>query len=221
VLGWVVVLIATVSRVVMPMFQGTGTLPSAVQTAWLVGVVIGLPLAAAWRLQHGGDVGLRLMLGVFGMLLAAALLWLQWRAPRPRRGPLLHGWRAGLCVLLAASLALMLGDGRLAAALGLGIALPLLVACMAMEIVAFIGWIELHRHCGRGVQVPGVQRLLPDGDKHRALLAHVPLLLLPAAVLWPSPSLAWWGVWLAMYGVRRRARRFVSSREISTMENNA
>jgi hypothetical protein len=231
VLGWVVVLIATVSRVVMPMFQGTGTLPSAVQTAWLVGVVIGLPLAAAWRLQHGGDVGLRLMLGVFGMLLAAALLWLQWRAPRPRRGPLLHGWRAGLCVLLAASLALMLGDGRLAAALGLGIALPLLVACMAMEIVAFIGWIELHRHCGRGVQVPGVQRLLPDGDKHRALLAHVPLLLLPAALLWPSPwlarlagaavMLAWLGVWLTMRGVRGRARRFLSSREVSTMENNA
>jgi hypothetical protein len=231
VLGWVVVLIATVSRVVMPMFQGTGTLPSAVQTAWLVGVVIGLPLAAAWRLQQGDDVGLKLVLGVLVALLAAALLWLQGHAPRPRRGPLLHGWRAGLCALLAASLALLHGDGRLAAVLGLGIALPLLVACMAMEIVAFIGWIELHRHCGRGVQVPGVQRLLPDRDKHRALLAHWPLLLLPAAVLWSSPwltrlagvavLLAWLGVWLAMHGAGRRARRFVASRDLSTMENNA
>jgi hypothetical protein len=231
VLGWVVVLIATVSRVVMPMFQGTGALPLAVQTAWLVGVALGLPLAAAWRLQQGDDVGLRLLLGVLGALLAAALLWLQWRAPRPRRGPLLRGWRAGLCLLLAASLALLHGDGRLATALGLGIALPLLVACMAMEIVAFIGWIELHRHCGRGVQVPGVQRLLPDRDKYRALLAHAPLLLLPTTVLWPSASLArlagagmllaWLGMWLAMHGVRRRARRFLSSREISTRESEA
>lgn len=225
VLGWVVVLIATVSRVVMPMFQGTGTLPSAVQTTWLAGVVIGLPLAAAYRLQWGNDVGLRLLLGLCGALLAAALLYLQWRAPRPRRGPLLHGWRAGLGMLLAASLALLHDDGRLATALGLGIALPLLVACMAMEIVAFIGWIDLHRHCGRGVQVPGVQRLLPDRDKHRALLAHAPLLLLPAAVLWPSPwlarlagvavLLAWLAVWLAMHGARRRARRFLAGRKAS------
>jgi hypothetical protein len=102
---------------------------------------------------------------------------------------------------------------------------------MAMEIVAFIGWIELHRHCGRGVQVPGVQRLLPDRDKYRALLAHAPLLLLPTTVLWPSASLArlagagmllaWLGMWLAMHGVRRRARRFLSSREISTRESEA
>ena len=61
---------------------------------------------------------------------------------------------------------------------------------MMLEIVPFIGWIELHRRCGRGVQLPGVQRLLPAHDKTRALLAQVPLLLLPAAVTCPSAWLA-------------------------------
>lgn len=93
---------------------------------------------------------------------------------------------------------------------------------MSLEIVAFLGWIELHRRLGRGVQLPGVQRLLPETDKTRVLLAQIPLaLLLPAAVLWPSAWLArltglamlaaWFEVWLALTGVRRRSKRFVLS----------
>jgi hypothetical protein len=92
---------------------------------------------------------------------------------------------------------------------------------MALEIVPFIGWIELHRRCGRGLQLPGVQRLLPDRDKLGVLLAQWPLLLLPAAVLWPSPWLAraagvalacaWLGTWSALRGVRRRADDFLVS----------
>ena len=61
---------------------------------------------------------------------------------------------------------------------------------MMLEIVPFIGWIEWRRRCERGTQVPGVQRLLPDPDKRRVPMAHLPLLMLPAAVVWPS-------VWLA------------------------
>jgi hypothetical protein len=111
----------------------------------------------------------------------------------------------------------------LAAALGLGVALPLLVAGMMLEIVPFIGWIELHRRCGRGVQLPGVQRLLPAHDKTRALLAHVPLLLLPAAVMWPSAwlaraaglalLLAWGCMRWTLRGVPRRANLFLSTVE--------
>ncbi len=222
VLGWMVVLIASVARVVMPMFQGTGTVPAPAQAAWLGSVLI-LLLAAAWqRLAGGHTQWLVTVVAVHALLFACAALWLQWRAPRLRRAPLLWSWRAGLSVLALAAFALLIGTrgGLLAGAWGLGIALPLLVTGMALEIVAFLGWIDLHRRCGRGMQLPGVQRLLPERDKLRVLLAQLPsALLLSAAVLWPLPwlaraaglasVLAWLSVWLALRGVRRRASRFL------------
>ena len=226
VLGWVVVLMASVARVVMPMFQGTGTVREPMQAVWLGSVLLMLFGAACWRLAGGGD-WLAGAAAVHALLFAVAALWLQWRAPRLRRGSLLWSWRAGLVTLALAALALAAGvrGGMLAAALGLGIALPLLVAGMMLEIVPFIGWIELHRRCGRGVQLPGVQRLLPAHDKTRALLAQVPLLLLPAAVAWPSAwlartaglalLLAWGCMGWALRGVRRRANLFLSTMESS------
>jgi hypothetical protein len=225
VLGWVVVLLVSVARVVMPMFQGTGTVPAAVQASWLAGVVVTLFGAAWWRLIHADGRWLAGTVALHATLFVGAALWLQWRAPAKRRGPLLWSWRAGLIVLLLAALALVAGpgDGVLAATLGLGIALPLLLLGMALEIVAFIGWIELHRRCGRGVQLPGVQRLLPDDIKLDVLLAQLPLLLLPVAVLWPSAwlarasgialLLAWLAVWSALRGVGRRASHFLSTLE--------
>jgi len=225
VLGWVVVLLASVARVVMPMFQGTGTMREPMQAVWLGSVLLMLFGAACWRLTDGGGAWLAGTVAVHALLFALAALWLQWRAPRLRRGPLLWSWRAGLIVLALAALALSAGGrgGMLAAALGLGVALPLLVAGMMLEIVPFIGWIELHRRCGRGVQLPGVQRLLPARDKTRALLAQVPLLLLPVAVTWPSAwlaraaglalLLAWGCMGGTLRGVRRRASRFLSTME--------
>ncbi|WEN14541.1 hypothetical protein PY254_15095 [Rhodanobacter sp. AS-Z3] len=222
VLGWVVVLMASVARVVMPMFQGTGTVPVPVQAAWLAGAV-SLLGAGAWWHVIGGAGWLAIGVGVLVLLFAGAVLWLQWRSARLRRGPLVNSWRAGMLALALAAVALpILPGGMLAGALGLGLALPLLVIAMLLEIVPFIGWIELHRQCGRGVQVPGVQRLLPDVDKHRVLLAHVPLLLLPMAVIWPSVWLArmagvalvlLWGLlsW-TLLGVRRRANHFLRAR---------
>ncbi|WP_447736218.1 hypothetical protein [Rhodanobacter soli] len=224
VLGWVVVLMASVARVVMPMFQGTGTVREPMQAMWLGSVLLTLFGAACWRLAGGGD-WLAGAVAAHALLFAVAALWLQWRAPRLRRGPLLWSWRAGLVMLALAALALFAGvrGGMLAAALGLGIALPLLVAGMMLEIVPFIGWIELHRRCGRGAQLPGVQRLLPAHDKTRALLAQVPLLLLPAAVMWPSTwlaraaglalLLAWGCMRWTLRGVPRRANLFLSTVE--------
>lgn len=223
VLGWVVVLLASVARVVMPMFQGTGMVREPVQAMWLGSVLLMLFGAACWRLTDGDGDWLAGTVAAHALLFAVAALWLQWRAPRLRRGPLLWSWRAGLIVLGLAALALPAGvrGGMLAAALGLGIALPLLVAGMMLEIVPFIGWIELHRRCGRGVQLPGVQRLLPAHDKTRVLLAQLPLLLLPAAVVWPSAwlartaglalLLAWSCMGWTLHGVRRRASRFLST----------
>ena len=225
VLGWVVVLMASVARVVMPMFQGTGTVREPVQAIWLGSVLLMLFGAACWRLTDGSGAWLAGTIAAHALLFAVAALWLQWRAPRLRRGPLLWSWRAGLIVLALAALVLSAGGrgGMLAAALGLGMALPLLVAGMMLEIVPFIGWIELHRRCGRGVQLPGVQRLLPAYDKTRALLAQVPLLLLPIALVWPSAwlaraaglalLLAWGCMAWTLHGVRRRASHFLLTME--------
>jgi hypothetical protein len=225
VLGWIVILLASVARVVMPMFQGTGSIPARVQALWLATALLMLPGAAWWRLSHNDGRWLAATVGLYAALFACAALWLQWRVPRQRRSRLLESWRAGLIVLLLAALALAAGPrgGLLAPVLGLGIALPLLLIGMALEIVAFIGWIDLHRRCGRGVQLPSVQRLLPDSDKLGVLLAQLPLLLLPAAALWPSPWLAraaglallfaWLGVWSALRGVRRRANGFLLALE--------
>ncbi|MGP1664427.1 MAG: hypothetical protein ACTS5I_00635 [Rhodanobacter sp.] len=225
VLGWVLVLMASVARVVMPMFQGTGATPASAQAVWQGSMLLALLGAAWWRWSHNDASALVLVLALYAGLFALALLWRQWRAPRLRRGPLQQSWSAGLGVLLLASLLLLAGPshGVLAAVLGVGIGLPLMVAGMAMEIVPFLGWIDLQRRIGRGVQLPGVQRLLPAQDKTRALLAQLPLLSLPLAVLWPSPWLArlaglalvvaWLALGWALYGVGRRADRFVVSVE--------
>ncbi len=223
VLGWVVVLMASVARVVMPMFQGTGTLPEPAQAAWLASAVL-LLLLAAWLRLDANRPWLAIVVAAHVLLFAMAALWLQWRAPRLRRAPLSSNWRVGLIVLALAALLLpVLPGGMLAGALGLAIALPLLVTGMALEIVPFIGWIELHRRCGRGIQVPGVQRLLPDADKRRVLLAQLPLLLLPAAVAWPGVGLSraagvalalvWALVGWTLLGVRRRANHFLQRLE--------
>lgn len=227
-LGWVVILLASVARVVMPMFQGTGSIPARPQALWLGSVLLTLPGAAWWRLTHNDGRSLAGTVALHATLFACTALWLQWRAPRQRGSPLLWSWRIALIVLLLAALTLVAGPrgGLLAAVLGLGIALPLLLIGMTLEIVAFIGWIDLHRHCGRGVQLPSVQRLLPDSDKLGVLLAQLPLLLWPVAALWPSAWLtriaglallfAWLGVWSALRGVRRRANGFMSTLENRT-----
>lgn len=219
VLGWIVVLIATVARVVMPMFQGTGMVSGPLQTMWLTGVVSTL-LGGAYGLVSGDTKWLAGVVAMFVFLFAGAALWLQWRASRLRRGPLVYSWRVGMISLALAALTLpALPGGMVAGALGLSFALPLLMTGMMLEIVPFIGWIELHRQCGRGVQVPGVQRLLPDADKYRVLMAQLPLLLLPASVVWPSVWLArgagaalllsWSLICWTQFGVSRRASHFL------------
>jgi hypothetical protein len=220
VLGWIVLLLAAVGRVTMPMFQGTGAPPSRAQALWLATVASALVLACAWRLMHGGTA-LAAVVAVAGASFAGAVLWLQQRARGSRRNALFVHWRAGSIALLLAALALPMNvrGGLVAGVLALGVGLPLLVGGMALEIVPFVGWIALRRAVPRGVQLPGVQLLLPDVARRRVLLAQlaaaVPLL---AASLWPSPwlarlaglalSIAWFVHGHALGGALRRARRF-------------
>lgn len=191
VLGWMVLLLAAVGRLTMPMFQATGSVPAHAQAIWLGSVALALPLAAAWHLAHGAGVVLPAVVAAGGTVFALAALWLQWPVPIARRNALYRHWQLGLFALLLAVMALLAGRGLLAGALALGVGLPLLVGAMAMEIVSFIAWIGLRHRVPRGVQIPGVQRLLPDARKRHALFAQAvaaPWLVL--AVLWPQPWLA-------------------------------
>lgn len=195
---------------------------AAGQAIWLGSLLLALCVGAWQRLIHGDASVLCLALAIHVLLFAAAGLWLQWRIPRPLRWPLRWSWVAGLTALVLAASSLLSGThaGLLTGVLGLGIALPLLLNGMLLEIVAFVSWIGLHRQTGRGTQLPSVQRLLTAHDKTRVLLALLPLaLLLPAAVWWPMPwlarlaglamLLAWLGVWLACVDAGWRANRFL------------
>lgn len=222
VLGWVVLLLASVGRVVMPMFQGTGVPPVKWHAAWLGSLVMLLPVVAAWRLTGVGETVLPATLACFGLSFALTVAWLQKRTTKARRGPLWWSWRVGAFSLVV-SVAALSWQSRaplIAAALALGLALPLLVVGMALEIVAFLGWIELHRRVGRGVQLPGVQRLMPARERGAAVIAlavagaaAVLATMHPAAWLARMAGLlqcaAWVGVAAAFLGTRRRVQRFL------------
>ena len=224
-LGWVLLLLVVVAREVMPMFQGCARVSARAQIAVVCGVPCAL-LAGSLPALHYGEVGLLQATLVFAATLFAVTgLYLQWRARRTRNAALRAGWRVGLCMLLAAALALAGGarGGVLAGVLGIGIAAPLLVTGMLLEIVAFIGWIDLHRRCGRGVQAPGVQTLLAPARKQTIVRTMcVAALVLIAAALWPLRALAllaglawllaWAQVAWAMAGVQRRADAFLRAR---------
>ena len=228
VLGWVLALLVTVARVVMPMFQGAATLPMHAQGAWQLALYILLLAALATALRGVALPGLRLGAGALGLAFALAGLLQQRLAPKLRRVPLTGFWMAGFITLAASAGALLAGgDANVlrAGVLALGIGLPLLVTGMQLEIVAFLGWIELQRRCGRGVQLPGVQLLLPEHDKKRVLALHVAAaLMMVAALAWPVVAhaaglallLAHAASLAALLGVGRRARQFVGQREEGT-----
>lgn len=214
VFGWALVLVASIGRVVMPMFQGTPVVPARAQSASVAAAVV-LPLAGgvAWLcLEEPWPLRLSASLLLAGIALAG--LWLQGRARKPGTA-LFLAWRFGLLALLAAALLLPWpGQGLRAGALVLGIGLPLLVLGMLMEIAAFLAWIELQHRCGRGVQLPGVQRLLSPARRLRVLQVFLlSAAALVTALAWPSPWLAYLAglalalAWLSLAAALRRLRR--------------
>jgi hypothetical protein len=219
VLGWVILLLAAVGRVTMPMFQGTRMLSARAQAGWTIAVAVLLPLAAAWHLHAARGVALRPVLALGSAGFALAVLYLQWPVPRARRNALYLHWRTGSLALLAAALALLAGRGWLAGVLAVAVGLPLMVSAMAMEIVPFVAWIGLRHLIPRGVQIPGVQKLLPDEKKRRVLWAQgAAAVLLVLAALRPQAwsarmagaalLLAWAMHGAALLGVLRASRAF-------------
>lgn len=224
VLGWVLALLVAVARVVMPMFLGTPNVPVWLQGSWM-GLLYGV-LATVLAMALHGRV-LPVQRGVAAVLVVAvglAGVWLLQRARRHGRHPLGWFWRAGFALLIVAGSVLLVGGEHnllRAGVIGLGIGLPLLVTGMQLEISAFLGWIDLHRQCGRGVHLPGVELLLPVRDKSLVLALHglaaFMLLAALAQPAWASAGgvallLAYAATLIAQVGVIWRARRFLKTR---------
>lgn len=221
VLGWVLALLAAVARVVMPMFQGVAAVPARLQAGWQLALYVLLVVALAMALRGASAQILRVGAGLLVLVVALGGLFVQLRAPKLRRAPLTYFWMAGFAALAAAACALLAGGEAnllLAGVLGLAIGLPLLVTGMQLEISAFLGWIDLQRHCGRGVRLPGVQLLLPARDKAIVLALHglaAPSLL--AAAVQPALAraagiallLAHAAGFIALCGVDWRRIRFI------------
>jgi hypothetical protein len=227
-LGWGVGLVASVGTVVLPMFQGARLVPGRALYAGLAGIAVVLAVGTlqAWiagstrALGWGGAVCVG-VLGVSG-------LWLQWRARHTRNAWLVRAWRAGLSALVAGAVALAIGGQPVwVGVLLLAIGFPWLVAGMQLEIVAFLGWIELHRRCGRGVRLPPVQALLTETEKGSVFVAFaIAALALLVATAWP-PAARVAGVALLashallgwrLHGVRHRVRAFLTDRTCEPVE---
>lgn len=221
-LGWVLALVASVARLVGPMFQGLTAPRERAQGVWQAGVYVILLVGAIAALRGVATPWFRIAVGGAGLAFAATGLLLQARAERLRKSPLTGFWCAGFLALTASASLLLTSDAHavLVGVLAIGIGLPLLIVGMQLEIVAFLGWIGLHRHCGKGVRLPGVQLLLPERDKYRVLLLHLAgAVALVAAVLSPvAPAarvaggallLSHGATLVALSGVGWRSRRFV------------
>ncbi|HRO63301.1 hypothetical protein [Thermomonas sp.] len=221
-LGWVLGLLAAVARVVGPMFQGSVPAPARVQGGWQV--VLYALLAALLTCAARGvvPIGMRVALALPVLAFAVGGLWLQLGARHLRRAPLTYFWSTGFIALaIAGSVLLAGGNALLVGTLSIGIGLPLLVTGMMLEIIAFLGWIELQRECGRGVHVPGVQLLVPARDKAVVLALQLLAGVLLALAVWQTGTavvagaallLAHAAAFVALGGARRRGRRFVAER---------
>ncbi len=173
VIGWALVLLVVVGRVVMPMFLGAPEAPARGQGAWLLGVAFGLPLAGLPWAMAGQGMALRAVVVAALLSVAGAGLLLQARSRKAGTAPLARSWRLGLIALALGGVVVGWPGASpvLAGVLVIAVGLPMLVLGMLVEIDAFLGWISLHRRCGRGLHLPSVQTLLPLLQRRRLLQA--------------------------------------------------
>lgn len=170
-LGGALGLLAAVGQVVLPMFQGVAAEGERHHHAWrrvTVAMLVASSLAIAAGAPRAAAVGVAGCAAGW----AVSLLLRQARAGQRRTGSLRRAWAAGALAMLLAAGALAAGArAELVGALVLALGLALPVLSMLLEIVAFVGWIDLQRRVPRGVRVPPVQALLPARTRASTLAA--------------------------------------------------
>lgn len=178
--AWVFGVLLCVASLVGPMLQGLARWRPPVLPGLLLLNGLCLLLALALRLQQ---VPLAFAVMALPVLLAAGLHARQLvRAPWRRNLPLRAFFATGVAMLAIAAAGLVSAAPRFGLLLwGLGAGLTMLVLGMALEILAFLAWLDLQRRLGRGHRLPGLHQLQGDGWKWIAFghAAAASLLLLP------------------------------------------
>jgi hypothetical protein len=234
-LGWVGLLVISVSYQVVPMFQLTPAYPKPF-AAWLTAGLFVLLLL--WTLVSlGGMEPLAPLAGGLMALGFALYAGLTLRLQKQRRRKLsdvtLLFWRYGMAMLLLV-LALWLA-GQLLPGLGGERAYPFLLAIlfivgfavsvvngMLYKIVPFLIWFHLQSQLTGVAKVPNMKEILPEKGMRRQMWLHfaaVPLLALaalkppliyPAAIVFGASMLWLETNLLFAFGVYRRNIKLVS-----------
>jgi hypothetical protein len=199
-LGWVALLLISVSYQVVPMFQVTPEYPALLRR-WLIPSL--LVVLAFWTISAYFAVGEDLpelitdiwfLLLLCGLLLFAAVT-VRLQQQRLRRIPdvTLRFWRIGLAAVFGCGLMWILAwispafapAPATALIIGIGLVLGAAVSFlngMLYKIVPFLSWFHLQNRqlalmC-MTVQVPNMKQLLPDRAANRQLWVHLAALLL-------------------------------------------
>ncbi|MCG2578379.1 hypothetical protein LZ012_15400 [Dechloromonas sp. XY25] len=228
--GWAGVLLAAMAYVVVPMFQLTPGYPA--RPSWWFPVSM-LVLLLLWSVAVLADQVwlVRLSQGlaaVVGLAFCGLTMRLQGKRRRARADATYRYWQLGLGAGVVALLMLVVASvwpaaGELAGwTLAFGILivaggfLPFITG-MLYKIVAFMSWMNLQNYGQAKVPAPAMNKILPDADADRQMLAYgAALVLLLGAVVVPdwlarpaglAFALANGWLWWNVIGAARRYRQ--------------
>lgn len=227
--AWAGVLLASISYVVVPMFQLTSGYPA--RPSWWFPVVM-LALVLLWSLAVFADWLLlaRLCQGLAalaGMAFAGLTLRLQAKRRRARSDATYRYWQLGLFSSLLALALLLLAALWPAVAerdgwpLLFGILLiaggfVAFIIGMLYKILPFLAWMHLQNSGQAKVPAPAMNKILADRDMHWQMWAYAAgFVLLLAAVFLPdwlarpaglAFALAGGWLWWNLFGAARRYR---------------
>lgn len=194
--GWAGVLLAAMAYVVVPMFQLTPGYPA--RPSWWFPVAM-LGLLLLWSAAVLADWSWLVRISQFvaagaGIAFSGLTLRLQAKRRRARPDTTYRYWQLGLsasivALLLLASAALWPSAAEIegwtllfGVLLVAGGFLPFIVG-MLYKIVPFLAWLHL-QECGKAkVPAPAMNKLLPDVDTRRQMLAYATALLLMLAAV--------------------------------------
>lgn len=206
-LGWVGLLVVSVSYQVVPMFQLTPAYPKPL-TAWLVTVLFGLLLCWTLATLAGAAIPAALAGGLLALgfaLYAVATMRLQRQRRRKVSDVTLLFWRYGM-VALPLALALWMA-GQMLPELDVWPAYPFLLGIlfiggfavsvvngMMYKIVPFLIWFHLQSQLTGIAKVPNMKEILPEKPMRRQMWLHfcaMPLLALSCLqpwLIWPAAA---------------------------------
>lgn len=198
--AWAGILLAALAYVVVPMFQLTPGYPAR-PSWWFPGVMLGLMLAWGLAVWLDAPQGIRLaqaLSAVAGIGFALLTLRLQQQRRRARSDVTYRYWQLGLASAVFAlamaltatvwpALADRAGWSILAGILLLVGGFMSFIIGMLYKIVPFLAWMHLRNRGSARSPVPNMNKLLPEADAQRQMLAHaVALAVLLAAVIAPD-----------------------------------